>query len=98
MLEPGYGVAGDVVYVLLHLRHLPLDLEDLLVIGLGVELGNLANRFFDQLEDVVHHYFLAEKVLVELHLVEDVLELLLPGLLVLFQYLVDTVLEEDLLE
>ena len=81
-----------------HLLHLVLQGIDFLVQGFGVELGNLAHRFFHQLEDVFHHNFPVEEVLVVLHLGQDVLQLLFPAHLVLFQDLIDAVLEEDALQ
>ncbi len=51
-----------------HLLHLVLQGIDFLVQGFGVELGNLAHRFFYQFEDIFHHNFPVEEVLVVLHL------------------------------
>ena len=97
-LEPGYGVVGDSVDIVLHLGHFGFDAEYLLVVGLGVETGNLAHGLFHEPEDVVHHDLALEEVLIGEHLLEDVLQLVLPGLLVLFEHFVDAVLEEDLFQ
>ena len=48
--------------------------------------------------DILHHDFAAQHSLVLLHLLEDILQLVLPGLLVLFEDLVDAVFEEDALQ
>ena len=71
---------------------------DLLFYGLNIELGNLADRFFYQFEDIVHDDLPANHVLVLLHGIEHLLKLNLPGLLILLQDLVNAVLEEDLLK
>ncbi len=96
--EPVDGVFGQVREIVPHVLHLVLQGVDLLVQGLGVELGNLAHRLLHEFQDVVHHDFAVEKVLVLLHLGEDVLQLLVPVALVLLQHLVDAVLEEDALQ
>ena len=80
--------------VVAYLFHLGLDRGNLLVHCLGVELGDLADRFLDKPVDVFHDDLPSEKVLVVLHLIEHVPELFLPALLVLFQDLVDPVLKE----
>ena len=97
-LEPVDGVFRKVIQLVLDVPHLTLDREDLLVDGFGVELGNLADRFFNQLEDVLAHDFAAEEVLVLLHPGENLVDLGVPVALVLFQHLVDPVLEEDALQ
>ena len=84
--------------VVAHDGHLFLQGEDLLVDGLGVELGDLADRLLHELEDVVQGDLPAEEILVVLHLREDVLDLRLPVLLVLLEDLVDAVLEENALQ
>ena len=76
------------------LLHLGLNRCDLLIHRLGIELGDLADRLLHELVDVVHDNLPAEEVLVVLHLRKDVLELLLPALLVLLEDLVHPVLEE----
>ena len=96
--EPVDGVLRQVLELVPHVLHLVLQGVDLLVQGLGVELGNLADRLLHELQDVVHHDLAVEEVLVLLHLGEDVVELLLPVALVLLQHLVDAVLEEDALQ
>ena len=78
--------------------HLLLEIPDFLVNDLGVELGNLADRLLHELEDVFHCDFPLEKSLVLKHLGEDVLNLGIPGLLVLFQDFINPVLKENLLE
>ena len=80
--------------VVLHLLHLSLDRGDLLVHRLGVELGDLADRLLHELVDVVHDDLPAQEILVVPHLGEDIIELLLPALLVLLEDLVHPVLEE----
>ena len=80
--------------VVLDLLHLVLDRGDLLVHGLGVELGYLADRLLDELVDVIHGDLPAEEVLVVLHLGEHIVKLLFPTLLVLLENLVNPVLEE----
>ena len=97
-LEPGYGVVGDGVDIVLHPGHLVLDAGYLLVVRLGVETGNLAYRLLHELQDILHHDFALEQVLILLHGLEDVFELVFPGFLILFEDLVDAVLEEDLLQ
>ena len=97
-LEPVDGVAVDVLDVVAHGLHLVFQGQDLLVDGLGVELGDLADRLLHELEDVVEDDLAAEEVLVHLHLGEDVLDLGVPVLLVLLEDLVDAVLEEDALQ
>ena len=82
------------LYVVLDGLHLRLDGGDLLVDGLGVELGDLADRLLDKFLDVLHHDLAAENVLIGLHLREHVLQLLLPAVLVLLQDLIDLVLKE----
>ena len=72
--------------------------QNLLVHGLGVELGDFAHRLLHELQYVVHDYLPAEQVLIALHVAEHVGELGVPVLLVLFQHLVDAVLEEYALQ
>ena len=70
--------------------------------GLDVELGYLADRLLDQLQDIRVGNRVgnraAEQVLVPEHGGLHVLELLLPGAGVVLEHLVDLVLEENLLE
>ena len=66
--------------------------------GLDVELGYLADRLLDQLQDIRVGNRAAEQVLVLEHGGLHVLELLLPGAGVVLEDLVDLVLEENLLE
>ena len=96
--EPVDGVLGQLGEVLPHLGHLVLQGVDLFVQGLGVELGDFPDRLFHQLQDIVHRDFPVEEVLVLLHLGEDVVKLLFPAHLVLFQDLIDPVFEEDALQ
>ena len=93
-LEPVYGEPCHIGKILSDFLHLVFQGVDLLVQGFGVELGNLAHRFFHQLEDIGHHYLPMEEILVHLHLGQYVVQLLFPAHLVLFQYLIDTVFEE----
>ena len=66
--------------------------------GLDVELGYLADRLLDQLQDIRVGNRAAEQVLVPEHGGLHVLELLFPGAGVVLEDLVDLVLEENLLE
>ena len=96
--EPGDGVIGEVLDVVPDLAHLVFNGVDLLVESLGVELGDLPDRLFDELQDIFHGDLPVEEILEFLHPCEDVLDLLLPGLLVLLEDFVDPVLEEYALE
>ena len=69
-----------------------------LVQGLGVEFGNLPDRLFDEFEDVFHHDGAVQQVFVVPHAGENVVKLLLPAHLVLFEDFVDAVLEKDALQ
>ena len=94
-LEPVDGELDDVVQMVPDFLHLVFQGVYFFVQGLGVELGNLADRFLHQLQDVFHHDLPVQEVFVVLHLGQDVVQLLFPTHLVLLQDLINAVLEED---
>ena len=94
--EPVDRIGCKMVELVADFGNLLLGIADFLLHSLDVELGNLAHRLFDQLEDVFHHNLPAEQLLVLLHRGKNLVELNLPALLVLFQHLVNAVFEENL--
>ena len=90
----GYKV-GKVV---LHHLHLCLKLGNLLVYNFHIKLGDLAYRFFNKFQDIIHDDWAQNKILELQHLLVHIIKLLLPSAGLLFQDAVHLVLKEDLLQ
>ena len=98
MTEIGDGVFGEMFQVVLSLLDIHLDGGDVLVGLLDVELGDFAYWLLAEFQHIVAGDFLLEEFAVGVEGTLDGGDLILPGVLVFLQLLVDTLLEENLFE
>ena len=97
-LKPVNSVFCQVLQFVSKICNLPFYTTYFLLYSLNIKLGNLAYRLFYQLKDIFHRNFTMNHRLVLLHGIEYLLKLYFPGLLILFQNLVDAVFKEDFLQ
>ena len=92
------GIIHDVVEMVLHLLNVEFDVGDVLLCLLDVKFRNLADRLLAKGQHIVAGDLLMEEGTIRVEGALDVVDLEIPGFDILFEFLIDSLLEEDLFQ